>query len=198
MAQKSLAYRNHEAKIWNGEVPEKYSRIIPFITGNTVLEIGSAEGVLALLLSDAGRNVIAVEKNQGRWEEAKRLRDRWRELGRDVSGAGLFNCDVREMKEPFRDIHTVVAVRSIYYLREDAQPVLNEIGKNRVPQVVLCGNRNRAAWNEAERAKNALGKWNYYASVEGMTELLTRAGYEIDVTVTEGDPIVVGRYPHKS
>ena len=46
----SLAFRKNEAAIRRGEVPDKYTRLLPYITGERILEIGSAEGVLALLL----------------------------------------------------------------------------------------------------------------------------------------------------
>jgi hypothetical protein len=47
----SLAFRKNEAAIRRGDVPDKYTRLLPFITGKRILEIGSAEGVLSLLLA---------------------------------------------------------------------------------------------------------------------------------------------------
>jgi hypothetical protein len=60
-----------------------------------------------------------------------------------------------------------------------------------VPTFLMCGNKGRAAsWARGE--EDGLGKYNFYASVEGMTQLLKTAGYEITTVVTEGDPIVIG------
>lgn len=204
---KSLAYRKNEQAIWDGKPPEKYLRLLPYIHGDTVLEIGSAEGVLALLLAEKGKFVIGLEKSQERHSAGLRLRERWHELGRQVAGCFMLNRDVRdlliaaELRAQAKgstlfsvDVDTVVAVRSIYYLREDAPAVMAKIHENGVKSVVLCGNRSRGAWSEAERMQNGLGKWNYYSSIEGMTELLTGAGYKIETVVEEGDPIVIGRH----
>jgi hypothetical protein len=61
-----------------------------------------------------------------------------------------------------------------------------------IPNVVLCGNRNRAARWRAGTPDEPLGDFNRYAALEGMVELLTRHGYRITQVVTEGDEIVVG------
>ena len=62
----SLAFRKNEAAIFRGDVPQKYLRLLPFIQGNKILEIGSAEGVLSLLLAKQGKEVIALERDEGR------------------------------------------------------------------------------------------------------------------------------------
>ncbi len=67
--------------------------------------------------------------------------------------------------------------------------------------VVLCGNQNRA-W-QYRRAKwswllgkpietSNVAKYNFYASIKGMTQLLEGCGYTIETVVADGDPIVVG------
>ena len=38
-----------------------------------------------------------------------------------------------------------------------------------------------------------LGKYIFYATLEGMTEVLQKAGYTVVNTIAEGDPIVVGK-----
>ena len=73
----SLAYRKNEAAIKAGDVPDKYTRLLPYIPGQNILEIGSAEGVLALLLARMGRNVTALEKSEERHSSANELYSRW-------------------------------------------------------------------------------------------------------------------------
>lgn len=182
----SLAYRKNEAAILRGEVPEKYTRLLPHIPGDRILEIGSAEGVLALLLARAGKTVTAVERNPERYEAALRLGAVWR-----VPNVRFLNCSIVGRADLLEDIDTLVAVRVIYYLGESLDPVFAGVAE-KVPNVVLCGNANRAAAWRAGQAQETKAD-NYYASHEGMTALLERHGYRIVTTVTEGDPIVVGR-----
>lgn len=182
----SLAYRNNQAAIQAGDVPEKYTRILPHIRGERVIELGSAEGVLALLMAKAGKRVTAVEQNPARHKEATKLARRW---GVDdvkfVNGGIGVNLGLLKGKD------VLVAVRMIYYLREHIDAVFAEIAK-RVPSVVLCGNRNRADNWRAGRPHAPLGEFNRYASLEGMRDLLERHGYRITEEVTDGDEIVVG------
>lgn len=179
----SLAYRTNERAILRGDVPAKYTRLLPFITGERILEVGSAEGVLACLLAKSGKAVAALEKSKERHESAVRLAAEW-----GVKPA-LFNGAIGDRLDLLEGIDTLVAVRVIYYLGADLDRML-AAGPEKV---VLCGNRNRAAWwragvpNKHDRADN------YYASHEGMRAALERHGYEITSEVTEGDPIVVGR-----
>lgn len=186
----SLAYRKNEAQIIAGIVPEKYLRLVDHIPGDKILEIGSAEGVLALLLAKHGKQVTGLERDRERHESAQRLRDAW---GMDVGGPRFICGDIRENLRRLEGIETLVAVRMIYYLGRDLDPVFSEVAR-KVPNVVLCGNRNRA-----ERWRNGIAEDtkadNKYASREGMKDLLTRHGYSIVKEVTEGDEIVIGRKP---
>jgi SAM-dependent methyltransferase len=183
----SLAYRKNEAAILRGDVPEKYTRLLPYITGEKIVEIGSAEGVLACLLAKAGKEVTAVERQDERHKAARHLAGIWGALGvRFVRGDILGDLDLLAGKD------TLVAVRMIYYLRDEIDTVFAEVAR-RIPNVVLCGNKNRAAqWRQGIPDKPG-GPVQYYASGEGMRALLERHGYEIAAEETEGDPIVVGR-----
>lgn len=182
----SLAYRKNERDILRGDVPEKYTRLLPYITGETVLEIGSAEGVLALLMVRDGKIVTALERQKDRHDQALALRKAW---GLD---RGLFvNGDISENLHLLEGVDTLVAVRMVYYLRDQLDAVFSEVAA-KVPTVVLCGNKNRAArWRQGIREETKAD--NYYASQEGMRALLERHGYQVIAEETEGDPIVVGR-----
>jgi len=188
---KSLTYRKNEAAILRGEVPAKYTRIVPYVTGRRVLEFGSAEGVLALLLAREGKAVTALERREDRHANALRLCDAWGKRF-EFEPPRFVNAGIGDRLDLLDGVDTLLAVRVIYYLLDDLDPVFSAIAA-KVPQVVLCGNRNRARWWREglpvphERADN------YYASAEGMRDLLTRHGYAIVTEVTDGDPIVVGR-----
>jgi hypothetical protein len=188
----SLAYRKHEAAILRGEVPEKYTRILPHVPGGAVLEIGSAEGVLACLMSRDKRRVGAIEQNLARHDAATRLYEAWLAAGVPFSALTCFTpgniCDHLHLLDR---VDTLVAVRMIYYLGDRLDEVFAAAAKT-VRWIVLCGNRNRAdAWRRGE-PHAPLGEMNRYAAYEGMRELLERHGYTIFSEVREGDEIVVG------
>lgn len=189
----SLAYRTNREAIRKGRIPKKYTRLLDFISGDRILELGAAEGVLSLLLAERKAKVVALELKRERHEEALRLQGLWRKQGRDVEGCKMVLGDIRNHLDLLKQVDTLVAVRSIYYLRDDIGPVFSEIGKH-VHRVVLCGNKGRAhAYYEAKgQPSDKLGRFNYYACAEGMSEILKNSGYLIEATITKGDPIVVG------
>lgn len=184
----SLAYRTNEAAILRGDVPEKYLRILPHVPAGKVLELGSAEGVLALLLARQGNEVVALERNSDRHAAAQSLAAAW-----GVGAVEFINGDITDRLANclFHGVDTLVAVRMIYYLRETIDAVFAEVAKH-IPNVVLCGNRNRADNWRAGRPHKPLGEFNRYAAREGMRDLLERHGYRIEKEVTDGDEIVVG------
>lgn len=183
----SLAYRKNEDAILRGDVPKKYTRILPFIPQGRVFELGSAEGVLACLLAKRGQHITALEANEGRHRDAKNLAGRW-----GVSGILFVNGKMQANLDRLAGHDVFVGVRSIYYLRDDIDAVFARIAEV-VPNVVLCGNRNRADAYRRGRPHEPLGKFNYYASLEGMKDILTRHGYAVTAELTDGDEIVVGQ-----
>lgn len=193
MTPGSLAYRKHQAAIVAGAVPSKYTRLLPHITGQRILEIGAAEGVLSLLLAERGAYVTALEMRPERHTAALDLQQRWQLLGRQVERCTMVCGDIRDRLDLLDGLDTVVAVRALYYLRESVDAIFAAIG-SRVPSVVLCGNGNRAAHYRAgvRTPEDERGPFNVYATVDGMCQVLARAGYRIDTIVREGDPIVTG------
>lgn len=190
----SLHYRKNAAAIDAGSVPEKYTRLLPYIPGRRVLEFGAAEGVQALLLAERGMEVTALEVNEERHEGAKRLKDIWIGLGRSVHNCTMVQGDIRDRLDLLEGVDTLLAVRAVYYLREDAVAVFSTAAKH-VHNVVLCGNKNRAHRfeNGITPHDDGLGVWNKYSSIAGMTELIDQAGFRVETVVREGDPIVTGR-----
>jgi hypothetical protein len=187
----SLAFRKNEDAIRSGDIPDKYTRLLPFIKGDRILEIGSAEGVLALLLAKQGRRVTALEKSAERHETAQQLYAEWLGRERKFIAPTFINGDIADNLYALHDKDCLVAVRVVYYLAGRLNTVFADVAKF-IPTVVLCGNANRARrWREGN-PDEPLGDFNRYAAREGMTELLTRHGYRITQVVSEGDEIVVG------
>lgn len=193
MSQASLAFRKNETAIRAGEAPEKYTRLLPHIPGQRILEVGSAEGVLALLLAKQGKQVTALEANADRHEAAIELCLEWQGQ-KDFAPPRFVNGRLGARLDLLDNIDTFVAVRMIYYLRDEIDWTFRHIAA-KVPVVVLCGNRNRAHryYTGTIPPDDGLGRFNYYASVGGMEDILKRHGYKVKRVVREGDPIVVGR-----
>ncbi len=148
---------------------------------------------LALLLAQTKHRVIALEQNRERHEEAltpaKAVagnRPRCRPL-RDGARGYPGTAELLE------SVDTLIAVRSIYYLRDTIRPVFAAVSRH-VENVVLCGNKNRARHYHELSGKpdDPRGPFNYFATLERMTSLLGDCGYRIARSVAEGDPIVVG------
>jgi len=196
---KSLAYRNNKEDIIKGKIPEKYLRLIPYIYGNNILEIGSAEGVLSLLLAKNTKNVLGVEKNKERFEEAQKLKEIWK-----VNNCNFLNYNINNRLDLLEDIDTIVAIRTIYYFREDLDKIFTNISK-RCKTVVLCGNAGRSFKYKEGNPEKDVGDFNYYATSKGMIELLEKYNYSITEVIEEKhkfdkypgtvDPIVVGYKP---
>lgn len=193
MTTASLAYRKNRADIWNGKLPEKYRRILPFITGKRILEIGAAEGVLALAKADQdpSAQVLALEMSHDRHLSALLLQERWRSLCKHVGGCSMLLGDIRNQLDLLEGVETLVAVRTIYHLGEHIDPVF-QVAAQHVSRVVLCGNPNRAKWPDSSPKAAEQGDFNLYAGVPGMRAVLERHGFTVAQVVSEGDPIVIG------
>ncbi len=190
-AKGSLCYRRNQLNILRGQVPEKYLRIAPFVKGDAVLEIGAAEGVLSLVLAGSKKRVIALERSKDRHAAALELKEKWRKKGKDVSRCEMVLGDVMSRIDLLEGVDTLVGVRCIYYFKEDTDRFFAEVSK-KVRHIVLCGNGGRAKRYQAEGPTEKLGEYEYYASEQGMIDLLKRHGYRITQIVSDGDAIVVG------
>jgi hypothetical protein len=190
----SLAYRRHQKDIWNGKPSHKYLRLVPHIKGARIVEMGAAEGVLALMLAERGASVAAIERNPGRHLEACRLKARWQDLGRKVGRCRMILGDITDHLDLLKDADTFVAIRAIYYMRDDIDNLIQCVFESGITNVVLCGNPSRAFRYDRYKGNppDKLGRFNLYASVRGMERLLKDHGYRIDRSIIDGDPIVIG------
>lgn len=197
MSQPSLAFRRNQEAIYRGEIPDKYSRLIPYIRGKHILELGAAEGVLGLFLAEKGKHVICVERDRKRYEAALILKKHWKRTRGLKGTCTMVLGDLSERLDLLDKIDTVVGIRVIYYFSEaERYRVFLNIAK-RGCEVVLGGNAGRAE-SYYRRQTDKLGDRNFYASATGMKTLLEANDYRIIEYVKEEigrkkvDPIVTG------
>jgi len=193
----SLAFRKNHDEIYQGKIPSKYTRLVPYIKGNTILEVGAAEGVLSLLLAQTKGRVIGIERNEERYLEALRLQKAWKLQGKKVDNCQFFNVDIINNLNLLQDIDTFVAIRTMYYFKENMDKIFTNIAK-RCKFIVLGGNKNRAIEYAKGNYIGNVAENNYYASSAGMTEIAIQYGYVLDHVISETsgeDPLVVGKKP---
>ena len=188
-------YRENIDLVRSGGIPERLVRVLPFIPGDTVLEIGSAEGVLALLLAEKKKKVIALERVKGRHKEALYLQQLWQQQGFKVENCQMVQGDISSNYDLLRNVDTFVAIRVLYHLGDQVEEVMRKVASS-VEYIVLSGNRGRSLKYFKERGggyTDRLGANNYYASLEGMWMLLEKVGFMVTHAIPDGDPIIVGK-----
>jgi 2-polyprenyl-3-methyl-5-hydroxy-6-metoxy-1,4-benzoquinol methylase len=180
------SYGANENEILSGNIPERYTRLLPFIPGSRILEIGAGEGVLALLLSREKEKVYALDISEFRHKKGLNLQNVWRKKGISVDRCEMIHANLVERLDLLEDIDTVVAVRVIYYWRDEIYPMFEMISRH-AKHVVLCGNASKLSRYNENR-----NKYLFYSTVEGMMSILENNGYRITTIDERGDPIVVG------
>ena len=95
-----------------------------------------------------------MELRPERHADAMRLRKQWR-----VWNCALRVGDIRENLDLLQGMKTFVAVRTLYYLRDDAPAVMAFAATAGVRRVVLSGNSNRAR-QSVEHPESELGRFN--------------------------------------
>lgn len=187
----SFAYADCRVDVWHGRVPERFDSVRWEITGHRVIELGGAEGILALQLARYGHVVTSIDVDEASHAEALLLKNRWKVMfGSCIDDASFILGDVRENIDVLRDRDSLVAVRSFCHLgREDAEGILSAARVLGIWEVVLCGDE-RIAQDSADPHHDL-------SSVDGMVRLLESADFKIFSIVPEGDPIVVARSPDR-
>jgi SAM-dependent methyltransferase len=186
-------YRDNEETILMGKIPERYMRLVSLIPGSRVLEIGAGEGVLSLLLAREKEKVFAVDISPFRNKKALELQSIWREKGFNVNRCEMVLGNIKDHLDLLKEIDTVVAVSCIYYFRDDIYNIFKTIARH-ATYVVLAGNAHRGQeyFKFGNRSLD-IGKYNYYASLEGMKLILKQNGYKIIKEMDKGNqPVVVG------
>ena len=189
----SVDYLAYEDLLKEGGLPEKFTRILPLVDGDRILEIGSAEGILAMALTATKSKVVSLDITPARQEGGRKLQEAWLKAGRSEVTRCEFVCgDIFDRFDLLQNADTVIASRVIYYFHEAMHDLVSACARSGVTSIVLVGNEYRAeAWNNNRDGKE-LGKFAYYSTVEGMKDLLEKHGYKVLQVLPEGDPVVVG------
>lgn len=193
----SVDYRRHKRALWRGEAPPRVIELSSHIPAGSVVDIGAAEGILAMELA-AGRpntRVRAIDVTPRRHVTGTELRTRWLDLGRPVEGCEMVLGDALTDPSLLDGFDTLVASRVIYYFGDRVDPFMAEVAQ-RVRQVCLVGNASRNKRLARGRQPADIGANVVYSTPEGMADLLTRHGFEIVASgLASGDPYVIGRRP---
>ncbi|MCB1385698.1 MAG: class I SAM-dependent methyltransferase [Hyphomicrobiales bacterium] len=190
----SIDFRRNYNELMQGSVPKKYARLVQYVPGSSVVEVGAGEGVLSLAMSMKKDRVRAIDFTPVRHQAGKDLQSSWSSSGIAVENCELVLGDVLSNPELMDGFETLVACRVIYYFTDRIDAFMEEVSK-RCKFVCLIANKRRERHFEAGRESPDLGKYAYYSTTPGMIDLLERHGYEILNCHREAgeDPIVVGR-----
>jgi hypothetical protein len=167
------------------------------IPGQTVVELGSAEGLLATKLASIKKSVLGVEISQARVSLAQALKEKLTEAGVLKENLNFLHGDIREAVRVLPSFETFVACRVIYHFRraEDLQELFKAV-EACAQHVFLLGDRKKAAIFESFELDFSASPvpFFYYASAAGMENLLASFGYQVQSGVTSfGDPFTLGR-----
>ena len=121
----------------------KFERLIPILPGNSVVEIGAAEGILSLTLSPYKEKVLAIDIAPIRHQRGLKLKERWLELGKPVQNCEMILADIFSKPEVLQGFDTLVASRVIYYFGDRLDEFMEHVRMN-VRFVCFVGNETRA------------------------------------------------------
>lgn len=182
-------FREYHEMISGGEIPPRYSRLVPFISGSSILDVGCGEGLLPLVLAKPAK-VVGIDISPKRVEIANDLLNGPYSAKKGfvsfISGDAIQYICTSPLPE------TVVMNRVLYHFAQDVLLVRDALRKSTaVKAVVLVGNNAKKNLTASE---HDLGKWVHYSTVEGMSKFLNEAGFTNVkiVEISDSDPIVIG------
>jgi hypothetical protein len=185
----SIEYNANKQAHWNGEPVEKFKRLIPILPGNSIVEIGAAEGILSLTLAPYKKRVRAIDITPIRHEKALELKERWIELGRPVQNCEMVLGDILRDPELIQGFDTLVASRVIYYFGTHLDEFMDSV-RTSVENVCFIGNPVRTElYNQGKTGK--LGIYAQYATIPGMIELVERHGFKVTNVDPSLDPLII-------
>lgn len=177
---------------WSGRIEE----VAALIPGQTVVELGSAEGLLATKLATIKKSVLGVEISQARVALARKLEEKLRQAGVLKENLKFRHGDIRDVVRMLPSYETFVACRVIYHFRqvEELHELFSAVA-DYAQHVFLLGDRKKAAIFESFELDFATSPvpFFYYASAAGMEDMLAFFGYQVESGVTSfGDPFTLG------
>jgi hypothetical protein len=192
-----IEYRKNKSEIARGVVPARYVRTAEKVPGQKILDIGSADGTLALVLAQSKQLVIGSELMRYRHRAALQTKNAWSQRGVPTDNVRFVNRSVKRIRPFLKEVDTVVISRALYHFREDAFWLFRQIEKSpNIHHVALFGNREKEReWLTTRGTNPGLGKYLALATQNGMEDILTRHGFTIEASIpstrTE-DPVVIG------
>lgn len=188
-------FEENREEIFKGNVPKRYLEIAELVPGRDILEIGSADGTQALVLALRKNTVHGLELMPKQHEISLELKKAWLGLGRDVGNCHFHNGDACSHTELFSAADTVLMSRVVYHLRDGIDPLFRRIEDSGITNVVLVGCPLREKrWRESGETGDSMGRYAYFASLEGMRSLVEKHGFHVSLSIPSsegGDPVVV-------
>ena len=187
-------FEENKEAIFRGEVPARYLEIADMVPGARVLEIGSADGTQALVLAQQKEEVHGLELMPQQYRTSLELKDAWLGLGKEVVNCHFHLGEACSKPELLDMVDTILMSRVIYHLRSEIPKLFQQIKDSGIKNLVMigCPDRERR-WLEGGETADAMGKYAYFASQEGMEALALDNGFEVvrSIPSAEGsDPMV--------
>jgi SAM-dependent methyltransferase len=187
----SVDYRRNRRDLHQGRVAPYYEDVARLIPGDSVVDIGAGEGILALTLAQTKARVRAIDITPRRHESGLALREDWGKLGRRVENCEMVLGNAVEDLALLDGFDTLIASRVIYYFGDAIEPFMSEAAR-RVKHVVLIGNPGRNRRYARGKAPADIGENVVYSTPEGMTALLERHGFDVELKTGLRDPVAIG------
>jgi len=188
----SVDYRQHKRLLRAGELPQKHRDLAALVPGESAVDVGAGEGLLALAMAPHKSRVRAIDVTPRRHETARELLALWADKGRDVAHVEMLLGDALSDPSLIDGFDTLVASRVIYYFGDRIDGFM-DAARSRVGHVCLVGNPSRNRRYARGKMPADIGQNVRYSTPAGMRELLLRHGFEIVTETDIGDPVVIGR-----
>ncbi len=187
----SIEFDANKEVHWQGQTVPKFDRLVPIMPGNSLVEIGAAEGILSLTMAPHKERVRAIDITPARHQKALELKARWIELGKPVENCEMVLGDALKHPELIAGFDTLMASRVIYYFGTYLEEFMDNVRKN-VDNVCFIGNPVRTA-RLAQGSTGKLGEYAKYATVPGMIELVERHGFKVWHVDETLDPLIIAK-----
>lgn len=186
-------FRENVASVRNGVVPNRYLRVSLAVRMQTIIEVGSGEGLVCIALRDR-HLVVGIDASRARTVIAEGILS---ELYPEARGTVKFVSGdatslLYHLLSAIEDEVGIVINRTLYHLGKDIVRLGDLLRRSpQVREIVLVGNREKTHTSHDE---HPLGEFIEFAKISGMSSFLSSSGFSPSVFESGdlGDPIVVG------